>query len=94
MNNAIEHGRWGENRIESLFVDQVDLMKDDGSAGYLLDTLQGYSAWIGKIVDNGNIMSFFQQFKAGVAADITGPAGNKNIHFSPGIVIAPDFVEY
>ena len=49
-------------------------------AGDLLDTVQHHRRCIIIVICHNNVVASVQQFDAGVAADITGAAGNQNCH--------------
>ena len=65
---------------QAFSVTDVYLIERNRFAGDFGYTLQGFFRSIAQIVHNNDIMSRFLQFNDCVAANISGTAGNQNIH--------------
>ena len=65
---------------QAFSVTDVYLIEWNRFAGDFGYTLQGFFRSIAQIVHNNDIMSRFLQFNNCVAANISGTAGNQNIH--------------
>ena len=75
--------RLPEHRAQRIEVDQVDLVEGEGAPAQGLDPAQGLPARVGQVVDDRDLVAAVQQFQAGVTADITGAAGDENMHGTP-----------
>ncbi len=64
-------------------VPHVLLIKGETLPGYLLHAIERLCAGIDEIVYDDHIHALLEQLDAGVAADVSGPAGNENCHDGP-----------
>ena len=69
-----------ESDVQRLRVAQIALNKRKILAGNLADAVQRLRFGVAEVIDDDNLMSFFQQFHAGMAANIARAARNKNFH--------------
>ena len=69
-----------EDTVQSGAVTDVLLVERDGFSGDLLNALDGFGRGINKVIDDDDVEIFFQKFNAGVAADVSGAAGDKYGH--------------
>ena len=69
-----------ENFAQQRFITDITFVKFQTLSGELLHTVQALRVGIAQIVNDHHAVTAFQQFHAGMAADITGAAGNQNIH--------------
>ena len=65
---------------QTFSIADIYLIERNQLAGNLGYTLQGFFRSIAQIVHNNDIMSCFLQFNDCVTANISGTAGNQNIH--------------
>ena len=70
-----------ENRIELLFVADVDLVECRHLAGDALDAGKRLLGAVAKVVHNRHFMPGVEQLHHGMAADESGSSGNENLHF-------------
>ena len=69
-----------KNLQQQGLIPHVSLVKLQLFARELLPPLQGLGIGIAQIVNDHNAVAALQQLQAGVGTDITGSAGDKNIH--------------
>lgn len=79
MNNGIKRVV-RKKRVELFFVLEVKKMRRNMRAGDLFDPFQDFLAAISKIVDNGDGIAALDKFDDSVAADVSGAAGNEDVH--------------
>ena len=72
-----------EDLLKQRFVPHIALVEADALAGDALHPLQTLRIGIDQIVDDHHLIAAFQQLHAGVRADITGTAGDQNLHNKP-----------
>ena len=93
LGNTLAHGLVGckldhssnvralrEDVLHILVLGHICLVKAEVLAGDLLDAVQHHRRCIIIVICHNNVVASVQQFDAGVAADITGAAGNQNCH--------------
>jgi hypothetical protein len=80
MDYGIDMGKGREYLLQPEAIQEIRLMKFKAFAGKAADTPQGFFIGITQIIDHGYLMSRLKEFKTGVAADISGTAGNKDMH--------------
>ncbi len=69
-----------EDLPQQSFVTDVAFVELDLLAGEFFHTVQALGVGVAQIVDDHHAVAAFQQLHTGVAADISGAAGNKNRH--------------
>jgi hypothetical protein len=72
--------RVGEDSIESLAIENIDLVKLHGLAGELLDPFNGGMGAIGEVVDDYHIVAGLEKDETGMTADIACPPGDQYAH--------------
>ena len=70
----------GEDLLHILMAGHVCIVEAEVLAGDLLDPIQNHGRSVIIVICHYDIVASVQQFDAGVAADITGAAGNQNCH--------------
>ncbi len=92
LGNALAHGLeagevndggnfiFGEDFPEQRLVPDVALVEFQGFAGEGLDPIQTLGVGIAEVVHNHHAVAAIEQLQAGVGADITGAAGDQNVH--------------
>ena len=61
-------------------VPYVSLVEFDFPAGNGLHPLQALGVGVAQVVDDRHIVSAVEKFNAGMGADVSGAAGNQNVH--------------
>ena len=69
-----------KNLAQCVFVLAVQLVKSRAGAGDGFNAIDDLCLGIGQIIHNDGLMACLNQFHHGMAADITGAAGNQYIH--------------
>ena len=95
LGNALTHGlvgrelddrrdvrALGEDVLHILMLGHICLVKAEVLAGDLFHTVQHHRGSVIEIISHDHVVACVQQFDTGVAADITGTAGNQNCHTS------------
>ena len=80
MHNGFDVGILLKNSFGCCLIAQLGIDKGDSFAGDLLDADKGFLAGIAEIVNNDYVVAGLDELDAGVAADISGAAGDKNGH--------------
>jgi hypothetical protein len=80
----------GEDRRQAGLVQQVNLVEFQALAGDLLHAPQGFLLAVGEVIHHDHLIASAQQLDAGVAPDITCPAGHQNSHVSISFVLTTD----
>jgi hypothetical protein len=70
----------GEDLAQEGLVTDIALVETQILAGDVLHTVQGLGIGVAQVIDDHNIVTLVQKLHAGVGADITGTAGDKNFH--------------
>ncbi len=69
-----------EDGVELLLVADVDLVELDVLARDLLDARERLLRAVAEVVDDHDVVSRVEQFDDGVASDVSGSAGDENLH--------------
>ncbi len=77
------HRVGGEHGVQGRAVPDVHLVEGEVLAGDGADGVQRLGLGIDKVVHDHELVARVQQLHAGVAADVPGPAGDKNLHGEP-----------
>ena len=67
-------------------VQHIAALQRDGSPGDVCQPLQHHRVAVGEIVEDHGLKARFAQSDGGVAADVTGTAGEEDVHGSEGEV--------
>ena len=59
-------------------VANITFYKNGGCSGNFFNAIEGFGRTVAQVVDNDNIVASFNQFNAGMAADISGATGDQN----------------
>ena len=73
-------GALGEDLLHVLVLCHIGLIEPEVLAGDLLDPIQHHGGSVVIVICHHDVKASVQQFDTGVAADITGTAGNQNCH--------------
>jgi hypothetical protein len=71
---------FGEDSIESLAIENIDLVKFHGLARELLDPFDGSTGAVGEVVDHYHIVTGLEKDETGMTADIACPPGDQYAH--------------
>ena len=69
-----------EDAVQGGPVTHINLVEIQAFAGDLLYPLQGLGAGIHQVVRHDNAVASLQQLHAGMAANVSGAAGNQYVH--------------
>ena len=69
-----------KNAVQSGAIADILLIEGDGFAGDLFDTLYGLGRGVDEVINDDDVDILLKKLYAGVAADISGAAGNKYSH--------------
>ncbi len=72
-----------EYPAQGVQVEQVHLVEGEGLSAERLHPAQCLPARVGQVVDDRDPVAAVQQLQAGVRADVTGAAGDENMHDTP-----------
>ena len=67
-----------EQVLHGIAVAQVEQVELDALAGQFLDPAERVGARVAQVVQHHDLVARFQQFQAGVRADIAGAAGDQD----------------
>mgnify|MGYP007116401609 CR=1 FL=1 len=73
---------------QMFFIPKVILIKGGFPSGKLLDALHSHGLAVAEVIHNDHLMALLKQDNTGVAADISGAAGDKDPHKR---TLLPDF---
>jgi len=77
----------GENAAQQVFIPHISLIEGNLFSCDLLHPAQAFGVGIAQVVDDNGLMARFDQLHTGVAADVSGTAGDKNLHLAISFTI-------
>jgi hypothetical protein len=71
-----------EHCMKPCFIQQICLEKGKIFSRNVFDPVKSLGGGVDKIIEYHHVMALVQQFNAGMAADISGTASDKNFHWN------------
>ena len=87
LDDSIDIRALGEDLLHVLVLCHIGLIEPEVLAGDLLDPIQHHGGSVVIVICHHDVKASVQQFDTGVAADITGTAGNQNCHKSTSLLV-------